>query len=262
MHTEDMNADNMTAGNFNVRDAETDDPCTDLRYATREAKAQKIVEILTDALDRDLAECRALDVGCSTGAISNRLAPHVAALTGLDFDGPAVETATKFAAANARYLVADGSTLPFAAAEFDLVVCAQVYEHAPRQALLVQEIRRVLRPGGICFFSGPNRLAIVEEHYWLPFLSWLPQGGADAYMHLFNRGPVYDAMPRTYWTLRRLLAEFEIHDYTVDMLVNPARYGVRDKLGVLGWIGRLPRPLLESAMPFLPNFNWILVKPA
>lgn len=240
----------------------TDDPHCDPRYASRTAKANKIVEILTHAFDGSLADCRTLDVGCSTGAISNRLAPQVAELTGLDFDGPAVETAAMFAAANARYLVADGSTLPFASAEFDLAICAQVYEHAPRQPLLIQEIWRVLRPGGLCFFSGPNRLAIVEEHYWLPFLSWLPQEGADAYMHLFNRGPVYDAMPRTYWTLRRLLADFEIHDYTVDMLINPERYGVRDKLGVLGWVGRLPRPLLEATIPLLPNFNWILVKPA
>ncbi len=251
-----------------TRDREADeqimceDANADIRYATRASKAAKIVEIVRDVMGDRLETCRALDIGCATGAISNRIAPHVAELTGLDFDGPAVGVAAAYAVDNARYLIGDGSSVPFDNEQFDLVICAQVYEHAPRQQLLAGEVWRVLRPGGVCFFSGPNRLAVIEEHYWLPFLSWLPQIGADGYMQLFGRGSVYDVMPRSFWRLRRLWSAFEIRDYTVEMLVNPNRYDVGDKLGRLEWVGRLPRPILHAAQPFLPNFNWILVKRA
>ncbi len=58
----------------------------------------------------------------------------------------------------------------------DLVICAQVYEHVPDDRRLAEEVYRVLKPGGVVFFSGPNWLFPIEGHYHLPFLHWLPHG--------------------------------------------------------------------------------------
>ena len=156
----------------------------------------------------------------------------------------------------------DGSRMPFDDAMFDIVICAEVYEHAPHQAQLAAEIWRVLRPGGVCFFSGPNRLAVVEEHYWLPFLSWLPQTLSDAYVRLSGQGSRYDIAPLSFWQLRHLWGRFVIQDYAIEMILHPERFWVQDKVGNLHWLAKLPLPILEAAMPLMPNFNWILLKPS
>lgn len=58
-------------------------------------------------------------------------------------------------------VVTDGATLPFPDQSFDVVVCAEVLEHAPRWRGIVDECARVLRPGGrlIITTAGPGRPA-------------------------------------------------------------------------------------------------------
>lgn len=229
-------------------------------YAPRWRKAAKIVHILRDHLsEAGLNKARTLDLGCADGAITQTISPHVHSIVGLDLDAAALQQA-RTAANSAAYIFGNGARLPFAGQSFDLVICAQVYEHAGDQQELAAEIWRVLRPGGVCFFSGPNRLAIIEEHYWLPFLSWLPQRLADAYLKATGRGRYYDVKPLLYWQLRRLWRPFQIIDYTPRLFKQPERFGVDDELGRLIWVRQLPLQLWKIMGPFLPNFNWILVK--
>lgn len=61
--------------------------------------------------------------------------------------------------------VADGTRLPVADGAVDLVVSSNVLEHVPAPFALVDEMVRVLRPGG---------------HLWLSFTNWLgPWGGHE-----------------------------------------------------------------------------------
>jgi SAM-dependent methyltransferase len=39
---------------------------------------------------------------------------------------------------------------------------------------LLDEVWRVLKPGGLAYLACPNRYSLVEPHYRLPFLSWFP----------------------------------------------------------------------------------------
>ncbi len=231
------------------------------RDPTRLRKAAKIITILRDALGQDLSEKSCLDTGCAVGIITDELAQHFGRTLGVDINPALVRQARENTANGARFLQGTGSHLPFADATFDVVVCAQVYEHVTDQRGLASEIYRVLRPGGACFFSGPNRLKVIEEHYWLPFLSWLPQRLADAYLRLFRRGTVYDAWPLFYWQIRQLWRAFEVHDYTVHMLRDPRRYAVDDRLGRSTWLAALPNWTWQLLQPLLPNYNWILTKP-
>ncbi|RME10299.1 MAG: class I SAM-dependent methyltransferase [Ardenticatenia bacterium] len=235
-------------------------PMFEQAYAPRWRKALKIKTILQDAYPNDLSQARVLDIGCGNGAITNALAHDVAAIVGTDIDGTLIAEAQAHAAPNATFLQSDGAALPFADEQFDIVICAQVYEHAHDRPALVREIERVLRPGGYCFFSGPNKLAVLEEHYWLPFLSWFPQSIADAYVRITKRGDEYDVWPMTYWQLRRLWCRFTILDYTPKLLHAPQRFGVEDELGRLYILTRLPFAFWRFMAPFLPNFNWVLVK--
>ncbi len=228
---------------------------------TRLRKAAKIITILQEELGQELSGQTCLDTGCAIGIITDELARHFGRTLGVDVDTTLVRQAGKHSVNGALFSVSSGARLPFPNAAFDVVVCAQVYEHVTDQRGLASEIHRVLRPGGVCFFSGPNRLKVIEEHYWLPFLSWLPQPVSDFYMRLLKKGPVYDVWPLFYWQLRRLWGAFEVRDYTVRMLRDPHRYAVDDRLSRAPWIAALPDWVWWAMQPVLPNYNWILIKP-
>ena len=231
------------------------------RYASRESKAKKITAILQDFLGSDFSNYNCLDVGCSAGDITNNIAEHFHSTVGIDIDREAVINARSISSkSSTQFTIASGSSIPFEACSFDVVICAQVYEHTTKQHALSKEIWRILRPGGICFFSGPNRLAVMEEHYWLPFLSWLPRPLANFYIKAFRRGNEYDAYPLNYWQIRGLWEGFSIHDYTTKLILQPDRFAMDGRLGKLSWVKKIPQSILRKLTPFFPNYNWILKK--
>ena len=68
-------------------------------------------------------------------------------------------------------------------------------------------MRRVLGPAGVGYLAVPNRWQIVEPHYRLAFLSWLPQAWRTPYLRLRHRGSHYDCRPLTVPQLEALLRE-------------------------------------------------------
>ncbi len=232
---------------------------TQARHATREQKAMKIARILVDFLPPgDLDGLRCLDVGSGNGVIARELARHFRRMIGLEFDRGRLDGLSgRGLSGPPAYVQADGMQIPFGNSTFEVVVCAQMYEHVACAERLADEVWRILRPGGICFFSGPNRLALIEDHYKLPFLSWLPLPWADRYLCTARGIPHYDIMPLTYWQLKHLWRRFEIIDRTAAILRSPEEYGVlHSKLRPI----RRFLPLLIMLVPMLPNFNWILRK--
>jgi SAM-dependent methyltransferase len=53
----------------------------------------------------------------------------------------------------ARTLAASGENLPFETASFDIVMCDNVVDHAEDPRRIVEEICRVLKPGGLLYFT-------------------------------------------------------------------------------------------------------------
>jgi 2-polyprenyl-3-methyl-5-hydroxy-6-metoxy-1,4-benzoquinol methylase len=228
---------------------------------SRSRKAGKIRVILEDTLGPRLENRSCLDVGCSAGLITHHLAILFATVVGVDPDLAAIRHASRQAIDDKPvYLVADAAHLPFQKGAFDVLVCAQVYEHVDDQRGLADELWRVLTDDGICFFSGPNRLALIEEHYGLPLLSWLPRLLANLYVRLSRRGERYEIRARTLWSLRHLLGKFRIRDYTVDILTEPDRFSCNEELGRLRLVSQLPRFMLRNLLFLVPNYNWVLDK--
>jgi SAM-dependent methyltransferase len=101
-----------------------------------------------------------LDLGCGTGYGAHFLASFGASsVLAADFDQTAVDYAVKYYAhPNVKHLRLDGNRpLPFNDSSFDFVFCSQVIEHIVEPGELLNEIRRVLKPGGFCLVTAPNK---------------------------------------------------------------------------------------------------------
>jgi SAM-dependent methyltransferase len=145
---------------------------------------------------------------------------------------------------------------------FDLIVCSHVYEHVPYAESLMSEVHRVLRPGGICYFAAGNRLAVREPHYGLPFLSYLPQVAANAYLQWFRKGNVYYEKHRTLWGLRRLVRRFIVIDYTRRLIETPALFGFDYLLKEGTRRHRLAKFGVRHFYWLCPTYVWLLQKNA
>jgi 2-polyprenyl-6-hydroxyphenyl methylase/3-demethylubiquinone-9 3-methyltransferase len=101
-----------------------------------------------------------LDVGCGGGFLSEEFAKDGFRVTGIDLSAKSVAAARKHAAASGvpiRYLAARGEALPFADGSFDIVACCDVLEHVDNLPSVIQEVSRLLKPGGIFFYDTVNR---------------------------------------------------------------------------------------------------------
>ena len=94
-----------------------------------------------------------LDVGC--GTMPYRKLFSVTSYTGLEYDTP---IARQRGVANAYY---DGTTFPFENRKFDALLCNQVLEHVFTPDNFVNELARVIKPGGRLMLTVPF---IWDEH--------------------------------------------------------------------------------------------------
>jgi arsenite methyltransferase len=96
---------------------------------------------------------RVLDVGCGTGVLTRVLArwPGVASVTGVDPATSLLSKARELARdfSNVIFHEADGRSLPFEDAAFDVVVSDSTLSHVSDPKRALSEAFRVLRPGRI-----------------------------------------------------------------------------------------------------------------
>jgi ubiquinone/menaquinone biosynthesis C-methylase UbiE len=98
---------------------------------------------------------RVLYVGSGTGYGSDYLANVASTVTGIDNSRQAIRLARK-RHSGPNYLLMDAHQLTFGDASFDFILSSENFEHLPRQAIHLQELRRVLAPGGMALIATPN----------------------------------------------------------------------------------------------------------
>ncbi|MGE0864447.1 MAG: ubiquinone/menaquinone biosynthesis methyltransferase [Vicinamibacterales bacterium] len=128
---------------------------------------------------------RALDLACGTGDIALAVAAQGARVTGLDITPRMLQLAAGKSRA-ASFLAGDMTNLPFGPQSFDLVTTGYGLRNVPDLTAAVDEIARVLRPGGRLLsldFNRPER-AVVRAAY----LAYLTAAGA-ALGWLLHRDP-------------------------------------------------------------------------
>lgn len=175
----------------------------DLR--SRSAKARKI-EALLD-LQPTGRPLRLLEVGTGSGGIAHYFGTH----PGLRCEVDAVDvTDSRQIHDGYRFTRVNDVQLPFPDGHFDVAISNHVIEHVgdcAAQRRHLAELRRVLRPAGVGYLAVPSRWQVVEPHYRLAFLSWLPQAWRTPYLRLRRRGSHYDCRPLTVPQVEALLRE-------------------------------------------------------
>jgi len=220
-----------------------------------------MVAVLEDYLPAPLKEYNLLNVGGSAGIIDNYLSDHFCSVTGIDIDEPAITHArTSYNKNNLEFLLADALGLPFDDNTFDVVVCSHVYEHVPDPYQMFREIHRVLKKGGVCYFSAGNRLMWNEPHYNLPLLSVLPRPLAHIYIRLSGKARFYHEKHLGYWGLKSLVKDFSLTDYTQKLVAEPEKYSTDYMISPGSIKAHIASSILKFAYWACPGYVWVLEK--
>lgn len=190
---------------------------------------------------------RVLEVGCGAGVDLARFAKGGAEVTGVDLAASAIELArANFAQQGlaADFRVANGEALPFPDDAFDVVFAHGVVQYTPDPRRLVEECRRVLKPGGLAIFQVYNRIS------WLNALSKLMKVGLE-----HEDAPVLGKF--SIGELRGLVGGFR------EVRIVPERFPVRSRLHG-GWKGAVYNGLFVGTFNLLPRalvrrFGWHLL---
>ena len=133
-----------------------------------------------------LAGKSVLDVGCGGGILAEAMARLGARVTGIDLSEKALRVAQMHLEISKLDISYERKSVEeFAASRpggFDVVTCMELLEHVPEPAGMVAACARLVRPGGLVFFSTINRnakaylFAVVGAEY---VLGLLPKGTHD-----------------------------------------------------------------------------------
>ncbi len=148
---------------------------------------------------REFAEgSRVLDVGCGTGYGAAHLAQGASAVTGLDASTEAIEyAAAHYRFSNLSYETGSATALPFANGHFALVTCFEVIEHVEDWGRALDEIARVLAPGGTALISTPNRLYYTDSRG--------TEGPNPFHIHEFDAGEFERELQRRFGSVTLLV---------------------------------------------------------
>ena len=131
-----------------------------------------------------------------------------------NYDVVGVEAASSFVRSAEKYLGSSGRVLEGAAEEIplpsnsqDVVICESVLEHVDSPTKSLDEIFRVLGPGGVAFIETTNRYRIslrgANSEYNVKYYNWLPDTVKESFvfhhLHYDPRLANYTSRPAVHW---------------------------------------------------------------
>ena len=228
----------------------------------RERKAKTMMAVLKDYFKSELCSFSLLNVGGSTGIIDNYIADYFHSVISIDIDEPAINKAKEnYQKNNLEYQIGDALSLQFGNNTFNIVICSHTYEHVASPEIMLDEIYRVLVPGGVCYFAASNRLMWREPHYNLPLLSVVPRPISHLYLKLTRKADHYHELHYTYWGLKALIKKFIVYDYTQKLICDPNKYCVGYMLPPGSLKTKIARLITLKFIWLSPGYIWLLKKP-
>ena len=206
------------------------------RWWDRESEFKPLHDInplRTNYIDRhaSLAGKKVLDVGCGGGILSEAMAQRGADVTGIDM-GEAPLNIAKLHALESGVTVKYqqipveqlADEMP---AAFDIVTCLEMLEHVPDPASIIRACYKLVKPGGMVFFSTINRnpkayaMAIIGAEY---IMRMLPAGTHDydkfikpSELTRWCRAADLSALDMTGMIYNPITQEYSLKDQDVDV---------------------------------------------
>jgi SAM-dependent methyltransferase len=151
---------------------------------------------------------RVLDWGAGLGQMSSRLRERGLEVVAFDYEPgreqPAVQPLPRFPELEV-HLSGDPVRLPFDDDAFDAVLSCGVLEHVARPDDSLEEIKRVLRPGGALYvYKLPNRYSYLE---WIAKQAGLYYHGAYPYDAVYTRREARELVSRHGYSVSELRLE-------------------------------------------------------
>ncbi len=188
----------------------------------RESRLRKLLRLLEGEL-----RGRLLDIGCAGGELAAVLMASGWQVEGVEREAVLVEAA-QARGIPVRCADFDREPFPWGSATFDAAVAGEVIEHVIDTDHLLQEVARVLRPGGILVITTPN-LASLENRIRLLV------GRYPMWMDYQVQGTGH----LRYYTPRILRCQLEQHGFRVERHVG-------------NWVPFLPQRWVDDLkMPWL-----------
>lgn len=209
----------------------------------RIAKAQKIESVIQ--LNRLFqVNDSILEIGTGSGGIASYFAHkkemqfHITAIDVVD---------SRVQKEGYQFQIVDGTKIPLENETFDVIITNHVIEHVGEhesQLEHLNEIKRLLKKDGIAYLAVPNRWMLIEPHYQLIFLSWLPKKYRSKYLNKMRNVDFYDCEPLEKKQLENLFdtADLSYQNYTTQAL----RILLRDE--------KAQHRLLYFVFLFIPDF--------
>lgn len=173
--------------------------------SSRLPKAKKIEMLLDLPSSNTETPLHILEIGCGSGGIAH----YFATAAQLNCCVKAVDVHDNRQVFDGyEFTKVEGVTLPYESNVFDAVISNHVIEHVGMkndQIQHLQEIKRVLKPGGKAYLAVPNRWMLTEPHYQLKFLSWWPHSWRSPYLRMMGKGDFYDCEPLEMAELENML---------------------------------------------------------
>jgi ubiquinone/menaquinone biosynthesis C-methylase UbiE len=119
--------------------------------------------LLEDVIGRYCKDKYVLDLGCGYGNYTKTISKHTSKIVGIDISQRWLDCAAK-QCPGARFIQADAHNIPCENDTFDVVVSIGLFEYIKRD-VVIKEIRRVLKTGGVCIISVPNKYSLCRAPY-------------------------------------------------------------------------------------------------
>jgi SAM-dependent methyltransferase len=156
--------------------------------ASRSEQCRRTIGVFVAGLRRvaDLRGDRVLDVGCGDGSFTLALTEAFSEVHAIDVQEHYLDQFRRKVGDCPRFRIEcmSASAMTYPPEHFDTLISIESIEHIPDLLPAVSEFWRVLRPGGACILTCPNRWFPFENHgmRWrgrdiegrIPFLTYLP----------------------------------------------------------------------------------------
>lgn len=169
----------------------------------------------------DLSGSKILEIGCGRGGFSAYLEKNSDKSTEIfacDYSEQALEIAKKrfgYSSKKLKWKTEDIQNISFPSKYFDVVISCETIEHVPNPIKALEELYRVLKPGGKLILTCPNYFNLFGIWCFYRWLIGKPfTEGGQPYVN-------YILLPRVYLKLKSLGLKIK-HFHTAELII-PAR---------------------------------------